>query len=149
MSTAWPLVVGFLVDTLPTLPGWGRVEVYDTDPLTASGAPLYAVVARTSDSGTSGSYVRQVHPGGVLVAETGTVRVHIVSRTGDGDPVSVREAGFELVEAMEATFVADHTLGGILGQASSVSLTVDVQSLSDANGTGQSLIVSINYYALI
>jgi hypothetical protein len=84
MTTRWPLVVGYLLETLPTLPGWSGLQVFDTDPLTASAPPAYAVVARTVNDTSSGTYSRAVHTSGLIV-ESGVVRVELVTRSGSAD----------------------------------------------------------------
>jgi hypothetical protein len=133
MTTRWPLVVGWLVNTLPTLPGWSDVAVYDMEPDTYSSDPAYAVVGHTSQDAGSGNYIRQVDPS-MLVDESGTVRVLL--------------DGFALVDALEDALVADHSLGGILGAASTASLSIDVQSTAAPGGVTQALIVSLNYSSL-
>lgn len=148
MSTVWPAVVDHLLTLLPTLPGWDAVEVYDTDPVTSDVPADYAVVARTSDDTTSGNYVRSLNINGFMVDEAGTVRVHIVTRTGDVDPSGVRASGFALADALQDALIADQTLGGVLGAVGTVDVTVDVQSVADPRGTAQSLIVSLNYTSL-
>jgi hypothetical protein len=147
MTTRWPLVVGWLVNTLPTLPGWSDVAVYDMEPDTYSSDPAYAVVGHTSQDAGSGNYIRQVDPS-MLVDESGTVRVLLVTQSGDPDPDSVRLDGFALVDALEDALVADHSLGGILGAASTASLSIDVQSTAAPGGVTQALIVSLNYSSL-
>lgn len=146
-STRWPLVVAYLLETLPTLPGWSGVPVFDTDPATQSVPASYVVVGRTSEDTTSGNYVRMTMPSG-LVNESGTVRVHIVVRTGTVAPAQVRTDGFALADAFEAALDADQNLGGVLGELGVASLTVDVQSAANGNGTYQSLVVSLNYSSL-
>jgi hypothetical protein len=147
MSASWPLVVGYLLDTLPALPGWSGVSVFDTDPVTAAAPATYAVVARTTDSSTSGNYSRAIAPSG-LVSEAGAVRVHIVTRAGSVTPLQVRADGFTLANALESKILGDHSLDGVLGEAGTVSVATDVQSFADANGVGQALVVSINYTSL-
>jgi hypothetical protein len=146
-ATRWPLVVGYLLTTLPTLPGWSDVSIFDTDPVTGEVPMTYAVVARTSEDTTSGNYVRLIEPSG-LINESGTVRLHVVTRTGSVDPGQVRADGFALVDALEDAIAADQTLGGALGVPGVATLTVDVQSVANASGVAQSLIVSVNYAAL-
>jgi hypothetical protein len=146
-STRWPLVVSYLLTTVPALPGWSTVAVFDADPVTASVPASYAVVARTSDDTTSGTYTRVVAPSG-LIAESGLVRVHVVTRTGNVDPAQVRDDGFALAASLEAALLADRTLGGVLGEAGTVSVAVDVQSVASAGGVAQSLVVSVSYTAL-
>src|SRR6478752_8021621 len=141
MSARWPEVVTYLFTTLPNLPGWGQVAVYDTDAITDAAPASYAIVGKTSDDNTSGNYVRMIEPS-MMVMESGTVRVHIVTRTGDPDPAGVRTDGFALISALEDALMADQDLGGVLGQIGTVDLTVDVLSFSDQRGIGQSLIVS-------
>jgi hypothetical protein len=147
MSSRWPAVVDYLLTLLPSLPGWSQVAVYDTDPVTSDAPAWYAVVARTSDDNTSGNYVRLIEPSG-LINESGTVRVHIVTRTGNPDPASVRFDGFTLLDALEDALVADQDLGGVLGPLGTVDLTVDIQSVAGPGGVAQSLIVSVNYTSL-
>jgi hypothetical protein len=143
----WAAVVDYLLTLLPTLSGWSQVAVYDTDPITSDTPAAYAVVARTSDDNTSGSFIRSEQPSG-LILESGTVRVHIVTRTGDIDPAGMRVSGFALLNAMEAALLADQTLGGILGVLGTLDLTVDILSVAATGGVAQSLIVSTNYTSL-
>lgn len=147
MTTRWPLVVDYLLDTLPALPGWFNTPVYDTDPVTASASPSFAIVARTSTDTTSGSYSRSMTTSG-LISEVGLVRVQIVTRTGSVAPDQVRADGFALAQSLEDALLADHTLGGVLGEAGTVSVAADVQSNAETNGVLQSLVVSVSYTAL-
>jgi len=147
-TCAWPRVLAWLEATLPTLPAWVGVPVYDTDVVTGDVPLRYAVVGRTSPDDVSGNFVRQPDPSG-LVVEAGTVRLHIVTRTGDVDPAAMRSQGFALLEPLEAVIGLDQTLGGVLGQLGQVDLTVDVNSESTEGGTAQSLVVSVNYSTLI
>lgn len=147
MSTRWPLVVGWLLETLPTLPGWSDIDVCDGSLVTYSENPNYAIVGHSGQDAGAGNYVRQIDPS-MLIDEAGTVRTLVVTRSGDIDPAGVRSAGFVYADALEAALVADQTLGGVLGSAGTASVAVDVQTTAEAGGATQALIISVNYSSL-
>jgi hypothetical protein len=63
-------------------------------------------------------------------------------------PSEVRSDGFALAQSLEDALLADHTLGGVLGEAGTVSVAADVQSNAESAGVLQSLVVSVSYTSL-
>lgn len=147
MTTRWPLLVDWLLTTLPGLPGWDAVDIYDTNPITGTNSAAYAIVGHTGEDTGSGDYLRQIDPS-TLVDEAGTVRMLLVFRAANFDAAAVRAAGFTLMDAFEDAITTDQTAGGALSTVGTISLAVDVQSGSTDQGVAQSLVISVNYSSL-
>jgi hypothetical protein len=143
MAAQWPLVVARLVTLLPTLSGWSAVTVFDGPPVTADVTSDYVTVGFVADD-QAGDYNQTQDPNGFQYVETGTVRSQLSCITGDIDFPSMRTRVFALMDALEAAVRADRRLG-VLSPSGTSELDVDVLSLSNANGTAQSLVFTLHY----
>lgn len=145
MATQWPRVHARLVALLPTLPGWGGVQVFDGQPVTGDTPLDFATVGHVSDEPSAGTFSHERAGNGFQVEETGAVRCELVSWVGNTDLPSVRVRAFALIDALEVAIRTDQTLG-ILPPASTSSLEVDVQPIQSTSGAQQRLAFSVRYF---
>ena len=141
---AWPGVVGYLLATLPTLPGWGAVLVFDGEPVTGDDPNDWASVGYITDD-HGGSFVRNNNPDGSGVDEVGTVRCDLTCQSGDEGLTAVRARAFALASTLDRKLNNDRTLGGVLSQNGTTTLTVDVLSIEAPDGVAQSLSLTVAY----
>lgn len=151
MAALWPQLQARLVTTLPTLPGYGSVIVYDGPPVADDAATVFVTVGHFDDGSgfdaSAGAYTTS--PGVLtgLVVETGSLDCEIVAWTGDVDLPTVRAQAFTLADALEAWIRADQTLGIFL-PSSTTEMTVNVVPQQAVSGSEQRLIVTVTYTAL-
>lgn len=143
MATAWPKVAQGLATLLPTLPGFADAEVYDGPPVTES-RPLRYVTVGYVDDAEAGSYSTEPSPVDGATTESGEVRCRFVSQSGD-DLSANRSAVFALVDALETALATDQTLGGVLSADGTAVLSVAVDSVINARGSAQSVVVTLIY----
>jgi hypothetical protein len=141
---AWPGVVNYLVATLPTLPGWASVDVFDGEPVTGDDPTDWASVGYIADD-HGGTFTRNNNPDGSGVDEAGDVRCELECQSGDGDLVDVRVRAFTLASALDRKLNNDRTLAGALSQNGTVTLTVGVLSIKASTGVAQSLSLVVAY----
>lgn len=137
---AWPGVVGYLLDLLPTL--WPDVDVYDGAPNVAALPPDYASVAFVADD-AAGTFT-QAREHDYLVVEEGLVRFDITCQTGDAVLTDVRSRVFGLFDSLDAHVRADQTLGGLVFGPVLLA-AADVLTISNKNGVAMSLACSLTY----
>lgn len=142
---AWPLVRNALVTTLPGLPGWSTVTVYNGQQVTADAPADFVTVGYVPGEDFAGSY-EQTRPAGWGTEETGTIRSQLVSQDGDADLAANEARAFALVDAWESWLTADPTMG-VLEQGSTASLSVDVEPVQNTAGSAARLIVTVSYLA--
>ncbi|GAC1610338.1 MAG: hypothetical protein NVS3B26_16550 [Mycobacteriales bacterium] len=141
----WPDVVNGLLTLLPGLPGMAGVEVYDGQPNSQSQAPSYVTVGwLPSDVG--GTFTQTRGPSGQAVEETGEVRCHLAVQAGDPETAVTRGKVFAIAGALQTALYSDRTLGGVLPVDSLLDLVVEVDSVSNANGTATSLLLNVTYW---
>jgi len=141
---AWPGVVSYLLTTLPTLPGWSAVDVYDGEPVTGSDPTDWCSVGYITDD-HGGTFTRNNNPDGSGVDEVGDVRCDLTCQSGDSGLAAVRARAFGLASALDRKLAADDTLGGVLSQNGTVTLTVGVLSIEAPTGVAQSLSLVVAY----
>lgn len=147
MATAWPNVVGWLITTLPTLPGWSTVEIYDGNPAEGDFPDDYVTVGYSGND-QAGSYTLTPDDDGFSVQEAGTVRSQLVCATDGVDAAGARVRLFVLVDALNAKVRADRTLGGVLSAQGTVDLAVDVESIQNPTGTAAFVSFTLSYYTV-
>jgi hypothetical protein len=146
MSAQWPRVYSWLLVNVPTFTGWSGVPVYDSYPVTDDSPTDYLTVGYTGPADPhGGNYSTTQAPDGFRWIEQGNVRCHLACQSGDTDPVAVRTRAFALADAFEASIRGDRTLGGTLSPDSTVDVSVDVQPAQNANGSAQSLFITVQY----
>lgn len=146
MSAAWwQVVINRLVASLPTLPGWSTVSIFDGPPVTGDAPRDYVTVGFVSGEAFAGTYDR-LRGEANLVEETGTIRSELVCLTGDVDLPTVRARAFALADAWEAWVEADQTLG-VLGPSATASLAVDVAPAQTTEGAEQRLVLTLTYFS--
>lgn len=141
MST-WPAVKAYVVASLPLLSGWAQVAVYNGQPVTSESPGDFVTVGFVPGEDFAGSF-EPTEELGDLRGETGTLRSELVSWNGDSDLPAAEARAFALFDAWESAVRADHTLGGLVSDA---SLTVDVQPSQSTNATLR-LVVTLSYLA--
>jgi hypothetical protein len=143
MPIAWPHVVQYLADTLPTLPGWEGVYVSD-GPMNTRADPVdTAMVGHVVDD-TAGSFTQE-HLDDFSVAETGSVRVALTCKTGADSLPLMRIRVFELLNALDIHLRGDQTLGDVLSPNGTVLLASEnVQSVV-GSGVAQTVIADVAY----
>ena len=147
MAAQWPRVVARLLTLLPTLPGWSAVTIYDGLPITLDVPTDFVTVGYVAGQ-VAGNYSSVQDPNGFQWAETGDVQSQLNCATGDSDLSGVRARAFVLADALDASVRADRTLGGVLSPAGTSELSVQVESLENAAGTAQSLLLTLHYFTV-
>lgn len=145
MATQWPLITARLAAVLPTLTGWDQVVVYNGDKATGDSPTSYATVGYVDGTDINGTYATVQEDSGFRRVETGRINSQLVCITGDIDVAGMRAKAFGLLDKLDAYIRSDRTLGGALSPDSSCDLTVDIDSISNTNGTGQVLTFSVDY----
>lgn len=144
MAIVWPHVVQYLVDTLPTLPGWDQVYVSDGPMNTRADPGDVALVGHVTDD-TAGSFTL-LHEYDYLMTEDGVVRVELTCKTGADSLVLMRTRAFVLLDALDAHLRADQTLGGLLTNGVSAWLSAgDVLSVV-GSGAAQNVVCTVSYH---
>jgi len=146
MATQWPVVHARLVALLPTLAGWPPF-VFDGPPVTGDDPQVYATVGYAFGFDGAGRFSQTRAGNGFQVEETGSVQCEVVSVTGDVDLALMRSQAFALMDALDAELRRDQTLG-VLPQASTCSLSVDVVPAQATSGAVQRLPFSIDYFTI-
>lgn len=142
MATAWPKVATALVALLPTLPRFTGVAVYDGPPVGSETPYDYVTVGYVEDE-DAGSYETEHGLVDGYLTESGEVRCHFVSQSGD--EVLPRAEVFALIDAVEVALRSDPTLGGVLSDDATCLLSGVVSSVQNANGSAQSVVVAVVY----
>lgn len=148
MSSQWPLVAGWLAAKLPTLPGWGAVQVFDGLPSSGDNPSLYATVAYVPDGQGVGTFSKTRADDGFRWIEQGDVRNQLVSTGGDADIEPYSVDVFTLADALEAEIRSNRTLDGTLSTDSNVDLTVEVVEVQNSRGTAATLVLTLSYYTV-
>lgn len=146
MSVVWPTLRAGLLTLLPTLPGWSGVLVTDGPPLSGD-TGTYCAVGYVEDEQGAGTFTQTPDDSGFFDVETGEVRSELYTGNGDGDLAAAVNAGFTLVNALQAAMKTDRTLG-CLPQGSTCSVRGDVIT-GRAEGAGQLLVLSVSYLSPI
>lgn len=143
MAIRWPDIVDALVALLPTLPGYEDVTVADGPPLTQARPPRYVTVGYVADEDAGAFEIDRRND--YRVEERGTVRCHFVAQSGSTKLPAYRDEVFALVDELDQALRADQTLGGVLSADGTCVLSGDIQSVQNAKGTAQSVVVTVEY----
>jgi hypothetical protein len=149
MSAAWPAVAGWLLTTLPTLPGWSGIVVYDGEPDTGDSPTDFATVGFTTSGDVGGEFTEVVSDDGLFVNEQGHVYVDIACQSGDSDLATVRSRCFGLLDSLRAVVKADHTLGGVLSANGDVSIICQPLNIKNQAGVAQAIVVTFGYQTIV
>lgn len=146
MAAAWPGVVQYLLDTLPTLTGWEQAQVFDGPPNTGDDPPDYCTVGFVQDD-SAGSFTQTQNEDGWHVNEDGNVRCDLTSQTGDSTLDGPRSRVFAMFDALDDHLRKDQTLGGRLSANATVVLASDgIQAVSNERGVAISIACTLAYY---
>jgi hypothetical protein len=146
MAVAWPQVVDYLLATLPNLPSWASVAVFDGPPNTGDDPTDYCTVGYVSDD-SAGTFLQSWNDDGFHVNEEGTIRLDITAQTGDDTLSEVRTRAFVLFDELDDWLRRHQTLGGLLSTNATVLLASDgVNTESNAAGLAQTIVCSVGYY---
>lgn len=146
MRPAWDRVVEKLVALIPTLtPATVDLLVYDGQPISGDEPAHFVTVGYVSDD-TGGTFAQQRDDNGFSMIEAGDVRCQFVSQTGDGMVAGIRRDVFDLVGELQAYILASQTLDGVLSQDGNCSLSSEVRSELDDQGSAQSLVLTFHYW---
>lgn len=143
----WPDVCSALLTLLPALPGMNGVQVYDGQPITEDAPTDYVTVGYVFDD-SAGSFIQARDPDGFGLQESGEVKCHFVSRSGESLPPETRNRAFAMVGALQSELMSDQSLRGALPDGSTVELSSEVMSVQNGQGSAQSLLVTVRYYAV-
>lgn len=144
-APVWPQVKAKIAATIPTLSGLpADVEVVAGPPVTGDAPEKYVTVGFV-DGDNAGTYQTALEYDGFVRREVGEVRSQIVAQLGDSDSSLAETDAFAIAEAIDAWTRDDRTLGGVLSPDSVVETTVEVHSVTNANGTATVLIHSLRY----
>lgn len=151
MAAQWPRIVARLVTYLPTLSGWSvtdGVTVFNGAAVDCATRSFVTIGHWTDGIDTSrGSYAKTQHPDGYRYAETGAVHCQIASSDGLIVLDAVGVATFALMDALEDAIRANRTLG-VLSAEGYFDLSVDVTSMQDVPGAGQTLPFTLTYFTV-
>jgi len=145
---AWPSVKAAMVTTIPTLAGLTDVEVLAGPPITGDAPERYVTVGYV-DGDNAGTYQTALQYDGWSRREVGEIRSQIVAQTGDADGSIAEGDCFAVADAIDAWTRDDRRLTGVLSPDSSVETSVEVHSVSNANGSATVLIHVLRYSTTI
>lgn len=144
----WPSVKAVMAATIPTLAGLSDVEVLAGPSITGDAPERYVTVGYV-DGDNAGTFQTTLEYDGWSRREVGEVRSQIVAQTGDSDG-SIAEADcFAVADAIDAWIRDDRRLANTLSPDSMVETTVEVHSVSNANGSATVLIHVLRYSTTI
>lgn len=144
MAAQWPKVKAWLVATIPTLPGLEDVEVIAGPPNTGDSPERYITVGFVSGD-KAGTYQLTRNPDGYQWDEIGELRSEIVAHLGDSDPSFAESDAFAAADAIDKRIRSDSTLGGTLSRNATVESVIEVDSISNMNGTATALVIALHY----
>lgn len=144
MAAQWPLVKTWLAATIPTLPGLSDVQVYAGPPTTNDAPTRYVTVGYVADD-KGGTYQQVQADDGYVWQEIGEVRSHIVAGVGDSDPSIAEGLCFAIANALDAAIRGDRRLGGTLSPEGTSESIVEVDSISNQQGTATALVHTLRY----
>lgn len=145
MASQWPRLHAALVATLPTLPGWSVVEVFDGPPVTGNVPTSYCTVGHAQLEDSAGSYETTLAGNGFQLEESGLVRCELVVFDGGTDVTALRVRAFGLLDALDAAIRANRTFG-VLSPEATTDLAVDVVPVQSQAGAVQRLPFSVLYF---
>lgn len=145
MSAQWPLVVGRLLELLPTLDGWSAVQVFDGAAFDPS-STVFATVGHGTDGlqTQAGSFSSQQDNDGFQRAETGTVVCQVCSSDDAQNVQSQRMALCVLLDAFDDAIRADRRLG-VLSQEGTSFVSCDVTSMQTIPGADVTILFTFHY----
>ena len=142
---AWPTVKAALAAGAESLPAFSDAVVYD-GPQATNDAPLkFFEVGFVNDENNAGTYERSLAYDGAVWSEVGEVRSTITANAGDSDPSIAEADAFGMADALDGWIRDDPTLGKVISPDSEVRTSVDVLSISNANGTATQLVYVLTY----
>jgi hypothetical protein len=144
MAAQWPLVKAWLAALIPSLPGLSDVTVTTGPQTSGSASSRYVTVGYVADDASGGYQQLQSYDGSVW-DEVGEVRTQIVAQSGAESDTTVETTAFAMADAIDAAIRADHTLGHTLAPNGTVETSVEVHSISNANGTATALVHVLRY----
>ncbi len=142
MAVAWPLVRAALWSQLPALlPGGYRS--YNGPVPDGSQPQAYLTIGRapSADNDGAGSFTQTNGRDGFSAAETGIVLGELGAVTGSASVPNV----FAAFDAIVSHVQEDMTLGGVLHQGSTVTVTASVVEAVTTAGAVQRLLISFDY----
>jgi hypothetical protein len=150
MKLAAPLVIAAHMETLPTLPGWDTVAVFEGAFTRRDDIPRWATVGYVPNADGPAVHAEPVPDGQGQNHEEGTVACSMVV-TG-ADVPAARAASFDLLAAWGQWLATDRTLTGAGGQArllagSTAHLIADLALTTTRAGGTASALVMITYTA--
>ena len=143
----WTDVYAGLLALLPTLPEFAGVEIYDGQPVTQD-LPMRWVTVGYENNDAAGQFQQVRDPSGFATQEAGEVLLHVACNTGDTDPTITRTQAFTLVGALQTAITDDPSLMGHLPPASVLTLSSQVMSVQNSQGSASSLLVTVHYQTL-
>lgn len=142
MAVAWPVVRAQLAAQLPTVLG-SAVSVYDGPVVSGEAPAAYLTIADTTGGDESGgSFTQEIALGTVILNETGSILCELAAVSGDATVPDVF-ASFDLI----ASWVqSDMTLGGVLRNGSTCTVSASVLQAQTSAGAVQRLQVTVSYF---
>lgn len=150
MRLAAPLVIAAHVETLPTLPGWDTVAVFEGAFTRRDDMTRWATVGYVPNADGPAVHLEPVPDGQGQNREEGTVACSLV--VAAADVPAARAASSDLLAAWSQWLATDRTMAGAGGQArllggSSAHLIADVVLTTTRGGATASALVTITYAA--
>lgn len=150
MRLAAPLVIAAHVETLPTLPGWDTVNVFEGAFTRSDDMPRWATVGYVPKADGPAVHFEPVSDGQGQNHEEGTIACSLIV-TG-ADVPAVRTSSTDLLAAWAQWLATDRTMTGAGGQArllagSAAHLIADVALTTTRAGGTASALVTITYTA--
>lgn len=150
MIIAAPLVIAAHVETLPTLPGWETVNVFEGAFTRRDDQRRWATIGYVPGDDGPAINLSPVSDGQNRNREEGSVGCSLV--VAAADIPAARGAVFDLLSAWAQWLATDRTLAGTSGQArvlagSTAGLSVDVTLNPTRAGATASAVVTVTYTA--
>jgi hypothetical protein len=142
---AAPLILAAHAATLPTLPGWDGVRVYEGAVMRRDDLQEWVSVGFVADQDSPTISLEPVPNAQGENREAGEVVCQLL--TARRDVPTARARVFELLAPWAAWLVADRTLGGVLLAGSELHLRASVALATTRNGATGDALVTITYSA--
>ena len=146
MRPVWDQVAEKLVAVIPGLtPATIDLLVFSGQPISGDDPSHFVTVGYVADD-SGGTFAQQRNDNGFAMDETGDVRCQFVSQTGDTLVAGVAREVFDIVGSLQTYINGNQTLDGVLSQDGYCSMSSEIRSELDEQGSAQSLVLTFRYW---
>jgi hypothetical protein len=142
---AAPLILAAHVDTLPTLPGWAGVAVYEGAALRRDDVTEYLTIGYVAGAADATVSFEPMPTAQGQLREAGTIASQLI--VGAADVATARARVTDLLEPWVEWLGSSRTLGGRLLPESQLSVTIDLARATTRAGAPANALVTITYTA--